>query len=46
MARHGDRLEERYQRIKGKIEEARQMVEHGDYAHAESLVEEIEKMML
>lgn len=39
-------LEERYQRIKEKIEEAKQMVAHGDYIHAESLVEEIEKMML
>ena len=39
-------LDEKYRIIKEKIEEARHMVAHGDYTHAESLVEEIEKMLL
>lgn len=46
IERFEKQLEERYQKIKEKLEEARHMVEHGDYTHAESLVEEIEKLML
>ena len=39
-------LEERYRRLSEKIEEAEHMAERGDFAHAESLVIEIEKQML
>ena len=39
-------MEERYQRLKDKIDDAKHMVEHGDFTHAEALVDEIEKEML
>lgn len=46
IRRFEQQLEDRYQGLKEKIEQAKHMVDHGDYVHAESLVEEIENQML
>lgn len=46
IKRFETRIEERYQRLKEKIEEARAAVDRGDHAHADALIEDIEKQML